>query len=58
MSQLFEYIYRLYFAKRKETNKEEENEEESETLLDQSPPVESNWTFASVLSLFYDDAPK
>ena len=50
MSQLFEYIYRLYFAKRKETNKEEENEEE--TLLDQSPPVENDWTFASVLSMF------
>ena len=46
---IIEYIYRLYFAKRKETNKEE-NEEE--TLLDQSPPVENDWTFASVLSLF------
>ena len=53
MSQLFEYIYRWCFAK-----KEEESEEETGTLLDQSLPVENDWNLASVVSLFYEDAPK
>ena len=57
MSQLFEYIYRWCFAKRKETNTEEESEEETGTLLDQ-PPVENDWNLDSVLSLFDKGAPK
>ena len=50
MSQLFKYIYRWCFAK-----KEEESEEETGTLLDHAV---DDWNFASVVSLFYEDAPK